>query len=435
VSSSAGSAPEGNGAVRAPELVGLVTAGALADEARLVASGIFLSPGVSNSYLVTTPEGDVLINSGMPHEGERHRARYAAVSAGPVRTIIFTQGHIDHIGGWPSFAGPGVETVVQSDFDDVQEYWSRLRAFYRARTQRLWSKVLPASSGDNEPRLVPPQPTVRFEDSYSLEVGKRQIELISTPGGETTDSLIVWLPNDRIVFTGNLMGPIFGHIPNLYTIRGDKIRSALEFVRSVDRVRSLAPEILITGHGDPIVGASLIHRHLTQIIDAVTFLRDATLTGMNQGKDLYTLMREVTLPPELALRQGHGKVSWNVRAMWEEYTGWFQYESTTELYAVPAKAVWAELAELAGGAAALAQAAERHLAADRPLHALHLLDIASAADGSNTRIQLRKVDALEQLLGSSGHENLSETMWLENEIRAARPVQPIANERDEVSNE
>ena len=46
-------------------------------------------------------------------------------------------------------------------------------------------------------------------------------------------------------------------------------------------------------------------------------------------------MREVTLPPELALPQVHGKVPWIVRAIWEEHVGWFRYESTTELYDVP----------------------------------------------------------------------------------------------------
>ena len=56
---------------------------------------------------------------------------------------------------------------------------------------------------------------------------------------------------------------------------------------------------------------------------------------MNAGTDLWTLMGQVTLPPELDIPQGHGKVPWIVRAIWEEHVGWFRYESTTELYDVP----------------------------------------------------------------------------------------------------
>ena len=88
---------------------------------------------------------------------------------------------------------------------------------------------------------------------------------------------------------------------------------------------------------------------MQQIRDATEYLRDRTIEGMNAGVDLLTLMGQVTLPPELDIPQGHGKVPWIVRAVWEEHSGWFRYESTTELYDVPPSAIWPELTELAGG--------------------------------------------------------------------------------------
>ena len=54
-----------------------------------------------------------------------------------------------------------------------------------------------------------------------------------TPGGETIDALVVWMPEHQTAFIGNLMGPFFGHVPNLYTLRGDKIRSAMAFIHSM----------------------------------------------------------------------------------------------------------------------------------------------------------------------------------------------------------
>ena len=56
------------------------------------------------------------------------------------------------------------------------------------------------------------------------------------------------MPDHKTVFIGNLLGPFFGHVPNLYTLRGDKIRSAMAFLHSVERVMALEPETLLNGH-------------------------------------------------------------------------------------------------------------------------------------------------------------------------------------------
>ena len=87
---------------------------------------------------------------------------------------------------------------------------------------------------------------------------------------------------------------------------------------------------------------------------------------------------QVTLPPELDIPQGHGKVPWIVRAIWEEHSGWFRYESTTELYDVPPSADLAELTELAGGTAVCSRAPKPTSSAGRPLEALHFTDMVPA---------------------------------------------------------
>src|SRR5258708_10505417 len=82
---------------------------------------------------------------------------------------------------------------------------------------------------------MPPEPvlTESFIDSHVFEVGVRRFELYATSGGETTDALGVWLPQQRTAFIVNLMEPFFGHLPNRYTLRGDQIRSAITFIHSV----------------------------------------------------------------------------------------------------------------------------------------------------------------------------------------------------------
>ena len=390
----------------------LIKQGEGQQDAVAIGDGIFMSKGIANTYLVTTSEGDLLINTGLHTEPPEIKARFGRVSDNPLRAIVFTQGHPDHVGGWSQFDAPGVETIAQANHADVREYWSRLQPFYARRILKLWGQFM-----DVDTSYQPPEPavTTTFIDNHSFELGGRRFELYSTPGGETTDALVVWLPEEQTVFIGNLMGPVFGHAPNLYTVRGDKIRSAIVFVHSVERVMALAPETLITGH-DTFRGAAQIRDTLMRVRDAVVHLRNRTIDGMNAGADLWTLMREVTLPADLALPQLHGRVPWIVRAIWEEHTGWFRYESTTELYDVPASGVWPDLLELAGGPERLTAQAQRHVDEGRPLHALHLTDIVLDQHPAEAAARRVKRAALEQLLAASGRENFNEVQWLESEI-------------------
>jgi alkyl sulfatase BDS1-like metallo-beta-lactamase superfamily hydrolase len=116
----------------------------------------------------------------------------------------------------------------------------------------------------------------------------------------------------------------------------------------------LGAETILYGHHGPVVGKALIKTELTALRDAILYVHDETVKGMNAGLDVHTLMAEIQLPAELEVGQGYGKVSWSVRAIWENYAGWFKHASTTELYAQPQSVVHQDLIELAGGPEAIA---------------------------------------------------------------------------------
>ncbi|MGZ5397056.1 MAG: MBL fold metallo-hydrolase [Mycobacterium sp.] len=393
---------------------------AAAEHAEEVAPGVWCSPGLSNTYLLTTTDGRVVVNTGMGFESQVHRTNFDAVDSSPIRYIIVTQGHYDHVGGLDTMRDPQTHVVAQANWRHWRDDNERLLA-YRANNsafafsdklangiaaiQKRFGKRLPAQAALSA--------DIEVDDCLVLTVGGRTIELLATPGGETTDSMVVWLPEERVCLCGNTFGPVFGHIPNFVTMRGDRYRDALTTIASIERVRELRPEVLITGHFEPIHGAKRIHAELTRLRDAIAYLDDRTVEGMNAGKDVHTLMREITLPAELEVGQGYGKVAWDVRAIWENYSGWFHHRSTTELYGIGADELNADLVDLAG-ADRVVQRAEAHLAAGRPVHAIHLAEAVTHADSTHAGARAVLKAAHRNLLAAS--TNFWESAWLTKKI-------------------
>jgi alkyl sulfatase BDS1-like metallo-beta-lactamase superfamily hydrolase len=408
-----------------PKLASLVQAGAQQTAAERINDFIFMAKDISNAYLVRTNGGDVLVNAGFKDSVERNKAAFAPVRSGPLKAIFLTQAHIDHFGGVPGLREANTHVIAQQLFTDTAAYFKQLHPYIGRRTAKLWSITLEIldSVGAPIPDVVP---DITFDDWYETVIGKRRFQAISTPGGEAPDACVVWLPDDKILFSGNLFGPVFMSVPNLNTIRGDKPRSVERFLSSLEKVRQLGAELLITGHGDPIIGRERIQADLDKLHAAVSYIRRATIDGMNSGKDVHTLMREIRLPQELMLGEFHGKVSWAVKSIWHEYSGWFMYDATTSLYAVPRSSVDADLVELAG-ADALAERARTKLAAGNPLEAMHLIDIVLAVAPSHTAGLSVKLQSLQQLLKASCGDNLSEVMWLRSEIALAENAQRTAN--------
>ena len=391
---------------------------AAAETAEQIAPGLWCSPGLSNAYLLTTGDGRVIVNTGMGFEGPVHRANFDAVDSSPVRYIIFTQGHVDHVGGLDSVRDPDTTVVAQANWTAWRDDNERLIPYRASRSAFAFKDTLATGIQATQRRLgttrLPGQSVpvvdVDFHDTLTLDVGGRRLELISVPGGETTDSLVVWLPEERICLCGNTFGPLFGHVPNLVTMRGDRYRDALTCIASVERVRDLEPELLVTGHFEPIAGQRRINAELTRLRNAIQYIHDQTVAGMNAGKDVQTLMREIAPPAEYEVGQGYGRVDWDVRAIWENYSGWFHHRSTTELYPVGFDAVAADVVELAG-AEALVERARAHLAAGRPVHSIHLAELVPQGH-PGARDVLRQ--AHEKLLADS--TNFWESAWLRHQL-------------------
>ncbi len=386
------------------------------------APGVFETRGIGNSYLLTTPDGDVLVNAGGLGDARRGRELFRKVSTQPIRTIILTQSHANQYGGLEVYKTADNTVIAHRNYPDDRRYSEALSAHYRRGSRRIFGEITGPTRDIVPTREVAPD--VLIDAHHAFALGGRRFELLWTPGGETRSALIVWLPDEKIAVVGNLFGPIFGNQPNLNTLRGDKPRSALAFIESITQLRALGPEHVLTGH-EHIRGNDHIAREITRIAEAVQWIHDRTIEGMNAGTSLRTLMREVQPPPELALTEEYGRTAWNVRAIWHEYTGWFDPDrGTTELYGVPASSVAPAIAELAGGAERLAERARAFVHEHKPLEALHVLEIALAAAPSCSLALAIKREALELLLAQSGGKNLWERLWIAAELRALRALLP-----------
>jgi alkyl sulfatase BDS1-like metallo-beta-lactamase superfamily hydrolase len=393
----------------------LIQSGEGQDAAIERAPGVYENRGIGNSYLLTTAAGDVLVNAGALGDARRGRALFAKVSRRPIRYIVLTQSHANQYGGLEVYKTPENVVIAHRIYPEDRRYSEALSLHYRRGSRRIFGQISGPARDIVPTREVAPD--LLIEEHHAFELGGRRFEILWTPGGETRSALIVWLPVEKVAVVGNLFGPLFGNQPNLNTLRGDKPRRALEFIDSIKKLRALRPEILLTGH-EAIRGAEHIEHEITRIADSVQWIHDRTVEGMNAGTDLRALMRAVQPPPELRLTEEYGKVSWNVRAIWHEYTGWFDPScGTTELYGVAPSSVAPAIAELAGGVGQLAQRARGFVADGKPLEALHMLDIALAAEPASGAAREVKREALKLLVVQTGGKNLWERMWIAAELR------------------
>ena len=389
--------------------------------AERISEHILMVRATSNSYVVAGEKGDVVINTTSAHQATRAREKFEQLLGRPldVAEIIFTQSHPDHTGGWDSFAGPQTETIVQDAFQQICAERKLLGPFFTPRNARVLGALIPpGTAGEYWFNAPDPEPLTTFADEHSFTCSGRRFTLISLSSGETLDSLGVWLPDEKTLFIGNWAGAIHGAFPNFYTARGDRDRSVTGWLHDCEKLIALEAELLITGHEEPIEGADAVKAVLTGLHDAVQYVHDETVTGMNAGKTLSELRSEIELPAHLQTKSGRGPTDWYVRTVWEEYAGWFHHDTTSELYATPPQAVWPEIAELAGGAGVLAQRARARLDRGEAEEALHIIEIAHAAAPDDREVLEAQLAIYEALADATGGRSFDLLGWLEGRIMA-----------------
>ena len=241
-------------------------------------------------------------------------------------------------------------------------------------------------------------PTVHVSaDGLKTTIAGVDIELHAGPG-ETDDALFVWLPGEKVLFSGDNFYQAF---PNLYAIRGTAYRDVLRWSDSVARMAAFKPDNLVPGHTVPITGGEIATTALEDYSEAIRNVYEQTINGINQGKSPDLIAHEVELPAHLKdkpyLVEFYGTVPHAVRAIYAGLLGWYD-GNPTSLNSLLPKIQAQKMAEIAGGTKELTGKMLTALEDEEFQWALDLADhLKWLDDGDRQLARKTKIEALRGL--------------------------------------
>jgi alkyl sulfatase BDS1-like metallo-beta-lactamase superfamily hydrolase len=342
---------------------------------------------------IRTSAGLVLVDTANAALAARTLAAIRRWDDSSVHTVIYTHGHIDHTGGI---------NVIDKECDARGVARPRIighrdvrRRMERYKKTQGFNSIVQGQQFNYAGYTYPVgqrQPDEVYDDTLSLTIANEHLELFHGRG-ETDDATFVWLPQQRVLVSGDFVIWMF---PNAGNPRKAQ-RYAAEWAATLRRMQALKPEILVPGHGPVIFGAARAEQVLSDGAALLESLVEQTLALMNRGCTLDKVLQSVSAPMELLaksyLRPKYDDPEFVVRAIWHLYGGWFD-GNPAHLKPAPDAELAAELATLAGGASQLAERAAALAEAGRVRLAAHLVEFAAHAAPDDKAVQTTRAMVL-----------------------------------------
>jgi alkyl sulfatase BDS1-like metallo-beta-lactamase superfamily hydrolase len=367
--------------------------------------------GLAGLYIIDTGDGLVMLDAGSVLDVQRtfdEVRRWRPDT--PLRAAVFSHHHVDHIfstlrfeeeakeKGWPQ------PTVYAHELmPDHFDRYLKTRGWNTAINRRQFAIDAPRFQWPDRYRY----PDVVYRDRLTFKRGSLTFQL-HHGRGETDDHTWTWIPERKILATGDLFIYAVPNAGNPQKVQ----RYVSDWADALDRMAGLGPELIIPGHGLPIFGADRCHEALTTTAELLRTIEDQTLALMNRGLSLDEVLHGVELPEKLMqkpwLRPVYDDPRFLIRMVWRRYGGWWDGEFD-QLLPAPRAAQAAEWIALAGGIKPVLDRA-RSLS-DQGQHALasHLVEAARHAapdDGDVHEVRAAVYHANSQTQTSSMARNI-----------------------------
>ena len=331
----------------------------------------------SNVYMIIGDDGLIIVDtSETTAAADNILAEFRKISDLPIKTIILTHSHRDHVSGVSVFAeGGSPEILASTRYSEdslfvASDHPQPVKAM-QARTKRQFGiglsypdEIIGIGVGPGARPLkgmgagsLPPTRRIG-DEGEKLSVHGIDLELVRAPG-ETPDHIVVWYPEKKVLISGD---NFYRSFPNLYPPRGSAYRDFDAWSDTMDLLMSFGPDVLGPGHTKAVFGADAIKEALTDYRDAIRYIVDETRNGMDAGLTIDELASSVKLPDHLAekpyLREYYGRVDFSVRAYFVGTMGWFD-GNPTSLSPLAPKDEATKFIALAGGSFNVLAAAQK----------------------------------------------------------------------------
>lgn len=335
----------------------------------------------------------------------------------PIKVVIFTHPHSDHFGGAAGLVTPEdvragkVQVIAPKGFLDaaVGENVIAGPAMQR-RAVYQFGIALPRSAGGlvnsgigpglatGTSSLIPPtREIVSTGESLTLD-GVRMVFQM-TPGTEAPAEMNIDFPDWRIV---DMAENANATQHNILTPRGAVVRDAKSWADHLTEALALFgdSDVLITSHGWPRFGKAVIDDYLAKHRDAYAFLHDQTVRLMNDGLNGDEIAARLKLPAALEQewydRPYYGSLSFNSRAVYQFYMGWYDANPVHLAPAPPVETGKRYVAAMGGAGKVMTMAQAAYDMGDYAW-AAELLNREVMADGGDTGARALLARCYDQL--------------------------------------
>lgn len=336
----------------------------------------------SHCIVFTTDDGLVTFDTSNEQGGSKCVEAIRGWSNDPFNTVVFTHGHIDHVGGCGAFVADGPQPRIVGH-ENVAKRFERYRytnGYNKVINERQFGQFRRRGYDlAGESQFLPidtPAPDTTYSDHLHLSVGGADFELHHARG-ETDDHTWAWVPRHKAICAGDFFIWAFPNAGNPQKAQ----RYPREWAAAMREMASMGAELFLPAHGLPIHGQQRIAQVLDDAASALESLVEQTVRMMNEGARLNDIIHSVKLPAGTLdkpwLAPTYDEPEFVVQNIWRLYGGWYD-GNPANLKPALDSSLAAELSALAGGALRLAERAAE-LKDDDPRLACHLVELAAQA--------------------------------------------------------